>query len=329
MKILILISLIASPVSAKQSEEVIVVAVGDIRVGGPIGRLVKLFGTSDPVSRVKRWLEGDFRLGNLECAVTERGDAAEKTWTFRAPARELAILKDAGFDWLGLANNHVMDYGEVGLKDTIAALEKNGFAFTGAGENAASARKPLFFEKNGLKIGLLAFTTTIPMTMWAKNDKAGVSYANFKQVPSWVRAAKKKCDVLLVFFHGGTELSPEPNQVQRDFARLAADAGADVIIGHHPHVIQPVELRGNSLILYSVGNFLFVSPTPGTERSVITRLHLSKSGARAEFVPIDINWGRIKPADQKTRAIIRAALNLEGALEKYPKRFSLVAGGPI
>ena len=331
MKSLLLLGLLAGATPAADTPppaEVVVVAVGDIRVGGPIGRLVKKFGVSDPVRLVKQWLKGDFLLGNLECAITKRGDAADKTWTFRAPEKELAILKETGFDWLGLANNHVMDYGKVGLDDTIAALKKRGFAHTGAGVDAASARKPLFFQKNGLTVGLLAFTTTIPKTMWAKKNRAGVSYANFKKIPSWVASAKKKCDILLVFFHGGTELSTEPNQVQRDFAHLAADAGADAVIGHHPHVIQPVELRGNSIILYSIGNFLFVSPTPGTERSVIARLHLRKSGVRAEFVPINVNWGRLRPASTEDREIIHKALNGEGALVAHPDRFTIASGRP-
>lgn len=328
MRALLLVGLLGCPASAKPTGEVTVVAVGDIRVGGPIGRLVKLFGVRDPVRLVKKWLKADFLLGNLECAVTDRGEAANKKFTFRAPAKELAILKNAGFDWLGLANNHVMDYGALGLSDTIKALRKRGFSYTGAGDTAALAREPFFFKKNGLTIGLLAFTTTLPKNMWAESNRPGVSYANFKKIPVWVKTAKKKCDILLVFFHGGTELSPEPNQVQRDFARLAADAGADVVIGHHPHVIQPVELRGNSLILYSVGNFLFVSPTPGTERSVITRLILKKSGVRAEFVPIDINWGRLKPASQEDAKIIRAALNAQGALAAHPDRFSFIGETP-
>jgi poly-gamma-glutamate synthesis protein (capsule biosynthesis protein) len=308
--------------------EVVVAAVGDVRVGGPIGRLAKRFGVGDPVSKIRPWLEADFLLGNLECAVTERGTAEDKTWTFRAPAKELEILEDAGFDWIGLANNHVMDYGVQGLEDTIAALEKRGFAHTGAGMSAEEARRPLFFEKNGLRIGLLAFTTTLPDSMWAEKDRPGVSYADFKRVPRWVAEAKKRCDVLLVFFHGGTELSTEPNQVQRDFARLAADAGADAVIGHHPHVVQPVEIRGDSVILYSIANFLFVSPTPGTERSVIARLRLSKSGVRVELAPIDINWGRLQPARPEDREKIREVLDAEGALTRHPDRVTLLEGKP-
>ncbi len=303
--------------------EVIVAVVGDIRVGGPIGRLAERFGLKDPVSRVRRRLKADFLLGNLECAVTERGKAADKTWTFRAPEKELDILRDAGFDWLGLANNHTMDYGVQGLEDTLAALKKRGFASLGAGRNAEAARRPLFVEKNGLRIGVLAFTTTIPEAHWAGPKKAGVSYANFARLPEWIRDAKKQCDVLLVFFHGGTELSETPNPVQRDFARIVVDAGADAVIGHHPHVVQPAEIRGNAVILYSLGNFLFVSPTPGTERAVIARLHVSRRGVRAELVPININGGRLRPASDAAREKIRAVLDAQGALGAHPDRVFL------
>lgn len=326
MKAALLAALVSGAVFARSPvapPEVVVAAVGDIRVGGPIGRLAARFGVGDPVRRVRSWLKADFLLGNLECAVTERGTKADKTWTFRAPPAELKILEDAGFDWLGLANNHVMDYGPEGLADTIAALKARGLTPLGAGSDAEAARAPLFVEKNGLRIGVLAFTTTIPDSNWAGPKKPGVSYADFARLPGWIGDAKKRCDVLLVFFHGGTELSETANQVQKDFARIAVDAGADAVIGHHPHVVQPAEVRGNAVILYSLGNFLFVSPTPGTERALIARLHLGKGSVRAELVPIDINWGRLRPASDADREKIRAALDANGALTAHPERVFL------
>ena len=312
-------------VSDAASPEVLLAAVGDIRPGGPIGRVIAEFGSAEPLRLVLRELQSDLLFGNLECAITERGTPADKKWTFRAPASELAVLSEAGFDWLSLANNHVMDYGPDGLADTIAALEKTGIAFAGAGPNAAAARRPVFVEKNGLRVGLLAFTSTFPEEHWARSASPGVAYGDLKRLPSWIAEAKKNCDVLVVSFHGGTELSPEPNGVQKSFARLAADSGADLVLGHHPHVIQAVERRGNSLILYSLGNFLFVSPTPGTERSVIARLRLRKGDIGAEFIPVDIAGGRLRPAAPEAARAIRAALDSMGALSADPERLRFAA----
>lgn len=300
-----------------------VVLTGDIRLDGPVARIASHEGASAPVALVRPALQGDLVFGNLEQPLTTRGKAAEKKFTFRAPPAAAKVLKACGFTGVGLANNHVMDFGPDGLADTLAALDKAGLKHLGAGNNALAARTPLFFERNGLKVGLLAVTSTFPDEAWAKKDRPGVAYSNLAHLADWVREAKARCDALVVLFHGGTELAPEPNEVQRAVARAAAEGGADAFIGHHPHVVQAAELIGNTLVLHSVGNFLFESPTPGTEKSLIARLTLTKSGASAALVPIDTDGGRPKPVTEAQRAEIRAALDLYGALTEHPDRFSL------
>ncbi|MFH1723348.1 MAG: CapA family protein [Elusimicrobiota bacterium] len=320
----------AAPLEARVSTEPFVTlsAVGDIRLDGPVARIAAAHGPGAPVKDVLAWLDSDIVFGNLECAVTERGEAAAKEYTFRAPPDNLRILSAAGFTLLSVANNHVMDFGPQGMRDTLAALSRGGLLYAGAGPTARAARRPVFIEKNGLRIGLLALTSTLPEGNWAGPDSPGVAYSDFARVPEWVRAAKRDCDILIVSFHGGTQLAPEPNEVQRAFVRLAADAGADVILGHHPHVVQPVEVRGGALILYSLGNFLFVSPTPGTERSFIARLRLSREGVRAEFVPVDVNYGRIREGGPEVRAAVREALDRTGALTRDPEKLRLSPSAP-
>jgi gamma-polyglutamate biosynthesis protein CapA len=141
-----------------------------------------------------------------------------------------------------------------------------------------------------------------------------VAYSDFKRIPGIVGAAKKKCDVLIVLFHGGTELAEDPNDIQKSVAHAAVDAGADLFLGHHPHVVQPVEVYKGKAIVYSLGNFLFVSPTPTTRPTVIARVAVTKEGVRRlEFVPYDTNWGQPIPASAGT---VRPALDKLGALSQ-------------
>ncbi len=295
-------------------------AVGDIRLDGSVGRLAAKEGPRAPTKDVREWLEADLLFGNLECALTSRGEKADKLFTFRASTANVSILKAAGFTIVSLANNHVMDYGSKGLEDTLAALDAAGILHVGAGRDEGEARRPVFIERNGLKIGFLAMTTTIPTEMYAGADKPGVLYADFKRFPAWIKDAKKRCDLLLVSYHGGTQLEPLPNEVQRAFMKKAFAAGADVVLGHHPHVIQPVEIPDGRLAIYSLANFLMVSPTPGTEWTAVARLRLARGGVSAHFLPVFITRrGAVEPADEKGAEIVRAALNRAGALDRSPE----------
>ena len=298
---------------------VTVVVVGDIRLDGPVLAVADAEGDAAPVSRVAQELKGDILLGNLEEPLTRRGTPAPKKFTFRGPPERVGILNACGFTALGLANNHVMDFGPEGLTDTMAALDKAGLPRLGAGKDSKAARKFLTFERNGLKVGLLALTSTVPSENWARPNRPGTAFANLELVEGWVRAAKAACDVLVVSFHGGTELATEPNEIQRAFARTAAAGGADAVIGHHPHVAQAAEVLGKTVVVHSVGNFLFESPTAGTEKSLIARLTLTRAGVtRTELVAIDTDGGRPKPATEAQKGELRALLDALGALTARP-----------
>lgn len=299
-------------------------AVGDIRLDGPVGELIRRFGPRHPTSKLGAALRADVVLGNLECSVTRRGKKLEKTWNFRSPPEHLAALAQGGFNLVTVANNHSFDYGREGFLDTLAHLRKAGLAFIGGGRDRAEAESLRVIEKNGLRIGFLGFTSTHPEQAWARADKPGVAYSDFGRLPSIVASARPRVDVLVVVFHGGTELAKEPNSIQKAFARAAVEAGADLVIGHHPHVLQPVEVYRGKPILYSIGNFLFVSPSPATRDTVVAQAVLSKQGVeRISFIPFDTNWGSPKPADAPGIRAITAALDGGGALAAHPERFQV------
>ena len=294
---------------------------GDIRLDGPIGALIEK-DPDLPWKGVAEALKADILFGNLECSVTKRGKKLAKTWNFRAPPGRLLSLKRARFDVLNLANNHVWDYGEEGFRDTLAALHSRRFAFVGGGKNLEEALAPRILKRGGLKIGFLGLTSTFPQEAWASRRKPGVAYSDFGRFPAAIRRAKEKCDLLVVSFHGGTELAEGPNEIQKSFGRLAVDAGADLVLGHHPHVLQGVELYKGKPIVHSLGNFMFVSPSPGTRATVVARVRLSAAGVDSiEFVPVDIGAGILSPAGPAMREEIVAALDRFGLLTAQPERF--------
>ncbi len=298
---------------------VTIVAVGDMRLDGPVGKVIAEGGAAAPLEGIADALRGDILFGNLECPVTTRGSKVEKTWNFKAPPRNLAAI--SSFTVVSVANNHAFDYGPQGLLDTLRYLRKARIKALGAGRDRDEAEKLVVIKRRGLKIGWLAFTSTFPKEAWAKPGRPGVAYSDFKRFPEVIREARPKCDVLLVSFHGGTELDEEPNELQKAFARDAIDAGADAVIGHHPHVLQPIQVYKGKPIFYSLGNFLFVSPSPLTRWTAAARLVVDKNGVRSIAVePIAIGAGRLSSAPEEGRTEVRRRLDKYGALSALEPR---------
>lgn len=292
-------------------------AVGDINLDGPVGRLIKANGPAHVVSEAKADLiSADLTVGNLECPVSTRGTKLGKTWNFRAAPKSLAALKEAGIDLVTVANNHAYDYGREAFLDTLAHLKKAKIAWVGGGEDRNEAEAVRVVNLKGIKVGFVGLTSTNPSEGWAKNGRPGVAYSDFTRVPGIVARAKAQSDVLIVQFHGGTELAHDPNEIQKNVAHASIDAGADLFLGHHPHVLQPVEVYKGKAIAYSLGNFLFVSPSTSTHATVIARAELTKKGVKTlEFVPYDTNWGR---PTRSTADKILPALDRMGALTENP-----------
>lgn len=306
--------------------EVAFVAVGDIRLNGPVGEIIAGQGPAAPTELVKSLLEGDVVFGNLECAITSRGTKTPKTWNFRAPAKTLAAIQKGGFSVVNLANNHVWDYGRVGFEDTLAALKKRNIPYVGGGKDLAEAERPLVFDFDDFTLGLIGFTSTFPQEAWAKKRKPGVNYSDFDRLSEVVARAKKRVDVLVVSFHGGTELADDENDIQKAFAHVAVDAGADFVIGHHPHLLQPVEVYKDKPILYSIGNFLFVSPDPKTKYTVVAKATVAKDGVkRIDFSPVDTDGGQPRPAGPEGEALVKTMLDRKGALTQFPDRFRVLS----
>ena len=296
----------------------VIVFTGDILLAGRAERLIKQKGSAVPFAEVQPALQGaDLAVGNLECSISTRGEAADKRFTFRAGPNTVAALSEAGFDVMTMANNHSVDYGRTALVDTLWALRDAGIATVGAGENAERARAPIFVETGNppLTIALLGFSNMKPTDFYSARDRAGTNPAAPDAIRESISAARRRADVVVALFHWGDEQSGSPSQSQRQLAFAAADAGADLVVGHHPHVLQGLARRGHAIIAYSLGNFLF--PSRGASKStMILRYEPQQDGrARVEVIPCVIDDFQPRLANQKERAAcLRQLRRLSGRL---------------
>lgn len=263
----------------------IIAAVGDIMLGGTAGPELEKLGYDYPFVHMRPlWRDSALVFGNLEGPLTERATGkAEKQYVFRSPpARVTQALAAAGINAVSLANNHTLDYGADGLADTIAALDAAGIAHAGAGANSAAARTPAFIDVGAWRVALLAYSATLPEEFFAGAATPGTAFAHEAHVRADVAAARARADIVLVSFHWGREGSTELRDYQIKLGRAAIDAGAQAVLGHHPHILQGVERYRDGVILYSLGNFVFGSYSKTATRSMIAKLHFGANGTANE-----------------------------------------------
>jgi poly-gamma-glutamate synthesis protein (capsule biosynthesis protein) len=240
----------------------------------------------------------DLTMVNLETAVTSRGSPAPKTYTFRAPASAFDALAAAGVDVATVANNHGMDYGPVGLEDTLADAKKAGFPIVGAGSDEAAAFAPYRVTVHGERVAVVGATQVIDSDLvraWSAGPhKPGL--ADAKDLPRTVRAvraAKHGSDVVIVYLHYGHELTSCPTESQRRIARALVHAGADIIVGSHAHVLLGGGWQGQAYVDYGLGNFVWYSAhTPATAATgVLTLTVRGHSVEKSRWTPATITAG--------------------------------------
>lgn len=287
-----------------------VIAVGDLVFDSAPGRLVKAQGGKAPFTAVAKVLRSaDVTVGNLECALSKRGRAVpDKAFTFRGDPRAAQGLVWAGFDLLTLANNHARDYGDTALRDTFDTLDDSGIAWAGAGADRAAAWRPAIIERGGARIAFLGFSEITPGNFAATDERAGTAYTQeIDAVLEAIEAAHADADYVIVSFHWGTELSYTPSARQVREGRAAVRAGADMVLSHHPHVLQGVEFYRQGLIAYSLGNFVFSPGSDKGRQSMILHASLTPEGVKdvsADPVYIGYNGRPTPQAGSRADAIL-------------------------
>ena len=266
-----------------RSETVSLLAVGDLSFSrGVEQKIIKNDNLKYPFSELDDFLSrADITFGNLETPLTAGRVIQSGEMIFRSDPKMAQILSDQGFDLVSLANNHTPNFGAKGMRDTFNYLDAAGVAYVGAGEDGPRAYAPVYLEKKGIKFAFIAHNDSdvVPAYYRADEKGPGTALIDDDELKAAITAAKEEADLVIVSMHSGTEYVPGPNSRQTKFARVAIDYGADLVIGHHPHVIQTIEKYKDKYIFYSLGNFVFdQSWSQETADSLAVKFYFTKEG---------------------------------------------------
>ncbi len=268
-------------------EEISLVFAGDLYLTSQLQEKYRREGVSAAASEdlLGFLRDADLFILNEEFPFGTTGEPMEeKEYTFRVPPDMARILPDLGVDVVTLANNHILDFGREPLAETLRALDETGIAHVGAGENLEEAKACKTFELGGKTVGILGASRVIPVYDWnAASDRSGVftTYDPTLLIGE-IEKAKEYCDFVAVFVHWGIEHTTEIEEYQRSLGRQYIDAGADVVIGSHPHVLQGIEYYKGRPICYSLGNFIFNNSVYDT---MLAEVRLSGDKAGLRIVP--------------------------------------------
>ena len=272
----------ASHAKPTSSPTVSLVFAGDSVLDADAGELIAQGG--DPfASFASYFADADIRITNLECVVATQGSAGDKMFTFRAHPRVIPVLQ-RHFDAVTLANNHSGDFGPEAFAEMLNLLQNAGLAQVGGGMNLRQAHAPLVFERKGLRIAVLSYNEFQPRSFEANHNLPGTAWSEDERVVADIRAARRvhRADLVIPIMHWGWENEPVANARQRQLARRMVQAGADAVIGGHPHVTQDIEHYRGKPIVYSVGNFIMKETDNANQRiGWVLRLDLDRRGVTA------------------------------------------------
>lgn len=267
-------------------------AVGDIAFTGGHGQSL---GTPSALLKyvAPTLKKSDITFGNLETSLSRRGTKWNKAYTFRGPVTAGPALNKAGFDVMSLANNHTLDYGRGAFADTLRVVRRSGMLPVGAGMNKKEAWEPEIVKREGKRIAFLAFSEITPGEFAATSTRSGTAYTqSISAVTAAVRRAHKRADYVVVSMHWGVEKSYDPTYRQRKEAHAIIRAGADAVLGHHPHRIQGVEKYRGKLIAYSLANFVFSPASAGsTDTYILSFTFKEGKVVKATARPVSIRQG--------------------------------------
>ncbi|WP_052096937.1 CapA family protein [Paenibacillus odorifer] len=307
--------------------EIQIAAVGDLMIKRYIISDAKqpdgTYSFSPLFAKVAPYLkQADLTIGNLETTFAGSGPECRKSPRsggpiFKCPDELAPALKQAGFDVLVTANNHCMDYGAPGLVRTLRVLDRNGIDHTGTAKSLEESKRTLIKNVKGITIGILSYTAGTNRIPVPVSKPWLVNRISTPKIIREIRDLKKKVDLVLLYLHFGSEYRYTPNKRQKELVNLFFKNGADIILGSHPHVLQPLALRGKKqFVIYSLGNFVSTKlmNIPYTQSGIILTLKIKKdekghtSITNVGYIPTCVDR-RIKSGRKITEIIpIRDAL---------------------
>ena len=303
------------------------ILVGDIMLSRGVDFSIKRKGYLYPFKNIAEITNSaEITFGNLESPLSSRGKKGDQAYSFRGNPEAVKGLVYAGFKVLNLANNHSYDYGKKAFEETLEILKKNRIQTIGAGKNLTEARKPAVLDLGDIKIAFLGYDLS-PGTFPAGQDHPGVAKAMHAWIIKDLEKVKEAADFVVVSFHWGIEYRDFPTEYQRSLAHMAIDCGADIVVGHHPHTFQGIELYKGKLIAYSLGNFVFDQKDLKNNQSILLKVTFDREKLhRIEIIPIElVTFPRSpKPAKGETAQEILDRLRIDSSI--FGTEFDLVDG---
>lgn len=298
---------------AAPRRERVLLFVGDVMLSRGVGARMKAEGDwVYPFQKIAETLRAaDLTFANLEGPVSDVGRDRHHLYSFRADPEAIEGLQLAGFDVTAVANNHMYDWGPEALLDTLRRLREAGIQPVGAGANDLQAHYPLLVDLEGVQLAFLAYASVEPKAAVAGPDKAGVAWLEPDRVLADIRFARPLADLVIVCLHWGNEYATRPQREQVELAHQMVDAGADLVVGSHPHVVQPLEEYRGRWIAYSLGNFIFDQKPGATRRGLMLKVKLIDTQI-GEVVPVPITidptfQALVTPPEEARPKTIRAS----------------------
>lgn len=301
-----------------EQEELVLSFVGDMMFDRSVAGYIRSKGCDYIFQGYEEHFKNsDIVFGNLETALSHHGEPSkDKEYTFRSSPDIAPFLKKYNFNALSIANNHSLDYGPAAFADAMKILRDNEISYGGGGHNRQQAMEGVVIDKKGVKIGFIAFTRVTPSVDWyAGAKKPGIIGAykiHEESVLEAVKSLNDRCDLMVVSLHWGKEVSTVIRREEMELSHKLVDSGADVIMGHHPHVVQGIEMYNNKPIFYSLGNFIFTTSRAEICNNTImatVRYEVGGELKSVEAIPGIIKHGRPVPMEEVRKSEFIEQLN--------------------
>ncbi len=281
-----------------------------------------------PFAQLSEYRDADLAMVNLENPLTRSTlRRPNKQFNFKANPEAVKVLTEGGIDIVNLANNHTMDYEESGLVETMETLDRAGIHAVGAGRDFKEARRPSIIEVKGQRIAYLGYYDADFHA--AAEGVAGTNPRYDDRVAADIKAIRDQVDWVVVNYHWGAELADYPGDWQIDLARFTIDQGADVVIGHHPHVLQGAEIYKGRPIVYSLGNFIFGGNSRTDYETAVLRVALNNNRKmKVEFLPVEVTQYQAKViSGEKGEDIVKRVARLSQIFDQ-PMQSAVVLDAP-
>lgn len=295
----------------ESSEQITIGFCGDVMLGRLVNEIMEDRDPEYPWGNTLPLLKKmDLRIINLETTLTNHTEKNPKVFNFRALPERVSILKAAQIDLVSLANNHILDFKEPGLLETIETLNSADIYHVGAGTTDVEAGKPVIITKNDIRIGVIGYTDNEP-TWKVGPNKIGTNYieitnqSDLEKVKTHIQSLRSNIDILIITIHWGPNMKQKPSGEFIEWAHAVIDAGADIVHGHSAHIFQGIELYNNKVIMYDTGDFIddyAVDPLLRNDQSFLFTVTVNKSGPQSiKLYPVLIDTMQVNQAIGKDK----------------------------